>query len=122
MTRIDKFLWFVRLSKSRSVATELCKSGKVFVDNKEVKPSAEVKPKQVISIKQNAAIFQYKILQLLDNRVSAKLVDQFVKNITTEIELEKFRLYQLAQKEYRSSGFGKPTTRDRRQLRRLKGK
>lgn len=122
MTRIDKFLWFVRLTKTRSIATQICKSGKVQLDDREVKPSADVKLRQVISIKKNAAVFQYKVLQLLDKRVSAKLIDQFVKNITSESELEKFQLYQLAQKEYRNSGFGKPTTRDRRHLRKLKGK
>jgi ribosome-associated heat shock protein Hsp15 len=94
----------------------------VLIDDREAKPASEIKPGIVISIKKNAAIFQYKVLQLLEKRVGAKLVDQYIRNVTTEGELEKFRLYQLAQKEYRSSGFGRPTTRDRRKLRKMKGR
>jgi ribosome-associated heat shock protein Hsp15 len=114
--RVDKFIWCVRLTKTRSQATELIKKGKVKVNDQEIKPSRDIAIGQVVSIFRNSAEFRFKVLQLLPNRVSAKLVEGYIADVTAPEEIEKFRLYQEAQKVYRSFGTGKPTKKDRRDL------
>lgn len=116
MSRIDKYVWAVRLAKTRSMATDWCKSNKILVNDSEVKPSYQVKIGDEVTIKRNAAKFTYQVLDLLDKRVGAKLVDQYIRDITSEEELEKFKLYQEAQRQYRQNGLGKPTTKERRAL------
>lgn len=114
--RIDKYIWCVRLSKTRSQATELIKKGKVKLNTDEVKPSREVKIGDTIHISKHSAIFSFKILGLVDKRVGAKLVENYLIDITTEGEFQKFKIYQESQKVYRHFGSGKPTKRDRRDL------
>lgn len=94
----------------------MCKSGKVLLNGEQIKPSAIVKIGQQINIKKNTAIFQYEIKDLLDKRVGAKLVENFLIDLTPAEELEKYRLYQDAQKQYRQHGLGRPTTKERRAL------
>lgn len=114
--RIDKYIWCVRLSKTRSQATELIKKGKVKLNTDEVKPSREVKIGDTIQISKHSAIFSFKILDLVDKRVGAKLVENYLIDITTEGEFQKFKIYQESQKVYRHFGSGKPTKKDRREL------
>ena len=121
MTRIDKFLWSVRLFKTRSLAADQCKTNKILIKNEPVKSSKEVKIGDVISIKKNTAIFSYKVLDLLKNRVGAPLVKNYLEDITPSSEIEKFRIYQEAQREYRENDFGKPTKLDRRKLNKFLG-
>jgi len=116
MARVDKFIWSVRLFKTRSLATAQCKTNKVLVNNEPVKPSRDVKIGDTISLKKNGAIFSYKVLALLDNRVGAKLVADYVLDTTPIEEVEKFKLYQASQANYRDNGMGKPTTKERRTL------
>jgi ribosome-associated heat shock protein Hsp15 len=119
MARIDKYLWAVRLFKTRSLATNMVKSGKVTVNNEEVKPSKEVKVGDKLSIKKNTAIFSYDVVNLLEKRVGAKLVENYLRDTTSKEELEKFKAYQLAQKDYREMGFGKPSKKDKRNIRKF---
>lgn len=121
MARIDKYLWAVRLFKTRSLASKMVKEGKVLLDGEKVKTAKELKVGDVFNIKKNTAVFSYQVVDLLEKRVGAKLVDQYLKDITPEEELEKYRQYQLAQKEYRDLGFGKPTKKDRRNIKRFLG-
>lgn len=114
--RIDKYIWCVRLSKTRSIATELVSKGKVRLNGEAVKPSKEVKPEDVISIQKNTAVFSYKIVQLLSNRVGAKLVSGYIEDITDPLETEKYKQYQSAQSAYRELGTGKPSKKDRRDI------
>ena len=116
MARVDKFIWAVRLFKTRSLATAQCKTNKVLVNNETVKPSRDVKIGDTITLKKNGAIFTYKVLALLDNRVGAKLVADYVLDTTPIEEVEKFKLYQASQANYRDNGMGKPTTKERRTL------
>jgi len=116
MSRVDKYIWAVRLCKTRSVASSLVKSNKVMVNGEEIKPSKIIKIGDQISVKKNAAIFTYKVLELLDKRVGAKLVADYIEDITPDKEIEKFKIYQLAQKGYRESGFRKPTKKDIRAI------
>lgn len=115
-SRIDKYVWCVRLSKTRSIATELVSKGKIKLNGEPVKPSKEVKPGDIVSIQKNTAIFSYKVVQLLSNRVGAKLVSDYVEDITDPIETEKYKQYQASQSVYRELGTGKPSKKDRRDI------
>jgi len=111
--RLDKFVWFVRLSKTRTLATELVQKGKVRLNGSSTKPSKEVKIGDTVSIIKNNATFSYKVKDLLDRRVGAKLVADYLIDITDPMELEKFKTYQQAQSVYREYGTGRPSRKDR---------
>jgi ribosome-associated heat shock protein Hsp15 len=113
--RLDKFLWCIRLAKTRSLATELINKGKVRINNEQVKPSREVKLNDIISFQRNNAVFTYKVLGITDKRVGAPLVVNFIIDQTPPEEIEKLKLYQSAQRNYRQTD-GKPTKKDRREL------
>lgn len=114
--RLDKYLWAVRLSKTRSQAADLVSRNKVKINDALVKPSKDVKIQDVISIQHNTATFSYKVLNLLEKRVGAKLVPEYMIDITPAEEIEKYKAYQLAQSTYRNYGTGKPSKKDRRDL------
>lgn len=116
MARIDKFIWAVRLFKTRSLATSQCKTNKILLNNEAVKPSKEVKMGDTVSIKKGGAIFSYKVLDLLEKRVGAKLVADYIRDVTPIEEVEKYKMFQASQQVYRQNGLGKPTTKDRRSL------
>jgi ribosome-associated heat shock protein Hsp15 len=114
--RLDKFVWAVRLAKTRSIAAEGIAKGRIKVNGESVKPAKEPKVGDVIQISQNGAVFSYKVLQLVDKRVGAKLVADLITDITPVEEIEKRKLYVSAQNVYRMNGSGKPTKKDRREL------
>lgn len=114
--RLDKYCWCVRLSKTRSIATELISKGKIKLDGAIVKPSKEVKVGSIISVIRNNAEFRFEIIQLLDKRVGAKLLEQYLVDRTTPEEQEKYLVYRQAQSVYREYGTGKPSKKDRRSL------
>lgn len=111
--RIDKYVWFVRLSKTRTTATEMLSKGKIKLNHQSVKPSKEVKIGDTVSIIKNNAEFSYKVKNLLDRRVGAKLVGDYLIDITDPLEIEKFKTYQAAQNVYREYGTGRPSRKDR---------
>ena len=114
--RIDKWLWAVRLFKTRTLAAEACKKGKVFMQNVAVKPSRNVKVGDVISIRRNPVLFSFKVLALSENRMNAKLVPDFMLNVTTPDQLELIELSKLAGQTGRDRGAGRPTKKERREL------
>lgn len=111
--RLDKFVWCVRLSKTRTLATELVQKGKVRLNGSSAKPSKDVKIGDIVSIIKNNATFSYKIKDLIDRRIGAKLVADYLIDITDPGELEKFKTYQEAQSVYRDYGTGRPSRKDR---------
>ena len=113
--RLDKYLWAVRLSKTRSQATELINKGKVLINDSLIKPSREIKIGDIITILKHNAKFKYQILAGLEKRVGAPLVKDFILDITDPEEIEKLKAYQQAQNNYRQTD-GKPTKKDRREL------
>ncbi len=119
--RIDKFLWAVRLFKTRSLATEACKKGRVIIDGAQVKASRNIHPGTVFSVKKENIYVMLKVKKLLDNRVGAKLVVDFIEDLTTDEEYEKFELDRLAKQLNRDKGTGRPTKKDRRDLERFFG-
>jgi ribosome-associated heat shock protein Hsp15 len=113
--RFDKYVWCVRLAKTRSQASELISKGKIRLNGQEVKSSKEIKVNDVIGVQKHSATFNYKVLVLLDKRLGAALIPTYIEDQTTEEEILKFKQYQLAQKAYRETD-GKPTKKDRREL------
>jgi ribosome-associated heat shock protein Hsp15 len=113
--RFDKYIWCVRLAKTRSQASELISKGKIRLNGQDVKSSKEIKVNDVIGVQKHSATFNYKVLVLLDKRLGAALIPTYIEDQTTEEEILKFKQYQLAQKAYRETD-GKPTKKDRREL------
>ena len=114
--RIDKFLWCVRYHKTRSVATEACKQGKIRVNNALVKPSKEVFATDKIQVRKNQINYELEVLDVPKSRVGAKLVNLYINDITPKEELEKRELLKYSQDYYRKKGTGRPTKKDRREL------
>jgi len=114
--RIDKFVWCVRLAKTRSIAASNITKNRVKLNNEVVKPSKEVKLGDEINIVRHNSTFTFRIIQLLDRRIGAKLVKDYIIETTPAEELEKFKLYQESQRVYRDNGSGKPNKKDRRDL------
>ena len=114
--RIDKYTWAVRLTKTRSQASELISKGKIKINEVDVKPSRDVKLGDVIQVHKNSAVFSYKVQELLEKRVGPKLVSIYIEDITPIEEVEKYKTYQEAQRVYREMGTGRPSKKDRRSL------
>jgi ribosome-associated heat shock protein Hsp15 len=114
--RIDKFIWFVRLTKTRKEASEAISKGRFLLNLLAIKPSKEIKLGDFISVKKNNALFTYKVLQIPERRIGPKLVCEFLEDNTSDTEKHKFQEYQKAQKEYMQFGEGKPTKKQRREL------
>ena len=113
--RFDKYVWCVRLAKTRSQASELISKGKIRLNGQDVKSSKEIKVNDVIGVQKHSATFNYKVLVLLDKRLGAALIPTYIEDQTTEEEILKFKQYQLAQKAYRETD-GKPSKKDRLEL------
>lgn len=115
-TRIDKYLWAIRVYKTRSDATDACKGGKVRLNGNDVKPSKTVKPGDVVSARKGAVQYSYKVIALTEKRVGARLVSQYAENITPQEELDKLRHPVETFFLKRDPGSGRPTKKDRRQM------
>ena len=115
-TRIDKYLWAIRVFKTRTGATEACKGGKVKVGTVNAKPSRAVQPGETITVRKGVATFTYKVLQLTDHRLGAKLVPDYAQNLTPEEELNKLRAPVETFFLTRDRGAGRPTKKDRREI------
>ena len=114
--RIDKYLWSIRVYKTRTEATDACKGGKVRVNGADTKPSKPVKPGDVIVARKGAVVYTYKVLELIDKRQGAKLVPQYAENQTPSEELAKLRAPVETFFLKRDRGAGRPTKKDRRQM------
>ncbi|MGJ8762080.1 MULTISPECIES: RNA-binding S4 domain-containing protein [unclassified Polaribacter] len=114
--RIDKYLWCIRIFKTRSLASTACKKGQVKIDNKSLKPSKEVFGDELILVRKNQINYQIKVLDLPESRVGAKIVDLYRKDVTPKEEFEKTDLLKYAKDYYRKKGTGRPTKKDRRDI------
>jgi ribosome-associated heat shock protein Hsp15 len=114
--RIDKWLWAVRLFKTRTLAAEACKKGKILIQNVQVKPSRNIKVGEVVCVRKNPYLFSFQVLELSENRMNAKLVPNFMRNVTTSDQLELMAMAKLAGHTGRDHGTGRPTKKDRRDL------
>ena len=115
--RIDKWLWAVRLFKTRSLAAEACDKGRVRIGDLTVKPSRNVKIGEVIVLHRGPWYQHIKVIDITDRRMGAALVKDFLSDVTPADEVEKNRLHQLAQAAWNvKGGAGRPTKKDRREI------
>jgi ribosome-associated heat shock protein Hsp15 len=114
--RIDKYLWCTRYYKTRSLATEAIKKGHVSVNGQTAKPSREVFPMDKIVLRKDQINYQIKVLDVPQNRVSAKLVDVYRKDETPEEAFAHLELLKLSKEHYRARGTGRPTKKERRDI------
>ena len=115
-TRIDKYLWAIRVFKTRTDATDACKGGKVRLNGNDVKPSRTVACGDVINVRKGAVLYSYKVVATIEKRVGAKLVPDYAENITPQEELDKLRHPMETFFLKRDPGTGRPTKKDRRQM------
>jgi ribosome-associated heat shock protein Hsp15 len=114
--RVDKYIWCVRLAKTRALSAEWVSKGKVKINGDQVKPSKDIKVGDIISVSKNTATFSYKVIGMLERRVGATLAKDCILDTTPIEEVDKFKVYQAAQSNYRQYGEGKPNKKDRRNL------
>ena len=114
--RIDKYLWCIRLFKTRSIATEYCKKGHIKMDDKSCKPSKELFGNELFTVRKNQINYKIQVTGIPESRVGAKLVDLYRKDLTPKEELEKTALLKYSKDYYREKGAGRPTKKDRRDI------
>ena len=114
--RVDKWLWAVRVFKTRSQATEACRKGRIFMDDQAVKPSRVLKPGDIVRVRKSPVVYTYKVLQLAEKRMGAKLVPDFMEDITPPEELEILDVQKNMSWFKRDRGTGRPTKKERRDL------
>ena len=113
---MDKFLWSVRLFKTRSLAAEACEKGHVTVLDMVCKPSRAVKPQEVICVRKAPVVYRYRVLALTGNRLPASLVQQYIADETPQEEVDKLNMARWNTFGVRDRGTGRPTKKDRRSL------
>lgn len=118
--RIDKFLWAIRLFKTRSEASEACRLGRVRIGEDIVKAAKEVKEGDTVHVLRHGIMLSYQVIQLLQNRVGAAKVPEYILDVTSAEEKEKLALQRAPSFERRDPRTGRPTKRDRREIDRLK--
>jgi ribosome-associated heat shock protein Hsp15 len=114
--RVDKYLWAMRIYKTRSIATDACKCGRVKIIGVEVKPSRTFHVGDVFTVRKGPITYTYRILQLWGNRLGAKMVPEYLQDITPKEQLELLELARYAAQSGRDRGTGRPTKKDRREI------
>jgi ribosome-associated heat shock protein Hsp15 len=117
--RIDKFLWSVRIYKTRSIASEACRRGRIIINNIQVKPSRIVLKGEIITVKKPPVVYTYRIVEPVENRVSAKIVSNYLEDLTPGQEKLKLNIRHAGLSSYREKGSGRPTKKERRSLERF---
>lgn len=118
-TRIDKYLWAIRIFKTRSDSAEACKTSRVQLNGHPVKPSSQIKVSDIINIRKGAVRYSYKVICPVDKRQGAQSVPQYAENITPREELDKLSPPQEIIFMKRDRGTGRPTKKERRDLEKL---
>jgi len=116
--RVDKWLWAVRIYKTRSQASEACKKGRILIHDMEVKPSRFIKIGDILFIRKLPVIYTIRVKDLVENRLPASRVNEFAEDITSAEELEKLNIRDAAFFK-RDRGTGRPTKRERRMMDRI---
>lgn len=119
--RIDKWLWAVRIFKTRTQAAGECLKGRVILNGQPVKPSHIVQPGELFLVKKPPVIHTYKVLDILKSRVSAQIARNYVEDLTSDEELAKRELARMNSNFQRDPGTGRPTKKDRRMIQKIKG-
>ena len=114
--RIDKWLWASRIFKTRTIAAEACKKGRVSINGTQVKPSRMIKQGEVIQVKKPPVTNSFKVLQAIEKRIGAKLVPEILENVTTPEQYELLEMSKISGFVDRARGTGRPTKKDRRSM------
>nr|WP_320037962.1 RNA-binding S4 domain-containing protein [uncultured Bacteroides sp.] len=114
--RIDKWMWATRIFKTRTIAAEACKKGRVSINGSQVKASRTIKVGDVIQVKKSPITYSFKVLQTIEKRVGAKLVPEYMENVTTPDQYEILEMSKISGFVDRARGTGRPTKKDRREL------
>ncbi|GAB6959232.1 S4 domain-containing protein [Prevotella aurantiaca JCM 15754] len=116
IARIDKWLWAARIFKTRSIAADACKNGRITIKGVNVKPSHTIKVGEIISVKKPPITYSFEVLQTIEKRVGAKLIPEVYKNVTDAKQYELLEMSRISGFVDRARGTGRPTKKDRRQL------
>lgn len=114
--RIDKWLWAMRIFKTRTIATEACKKGRVTMGGLPVKPSRAIKVDDVIEVRKPPVTYSFRVKQIAQNRLGAKLVPEYMENITPQSQLDLLDIVKISGFIDRRKGLGRPTKREGREL------
>ncbi len=114
--RIDKWLWAARIFKTRSIASDACKNGRVTIEGVNMKPSRSVKVGDVVSVKKPPVTYSFKVLKTIEQRVGAKLIPEIYENVTDPKQYELLEMSRISGFVDRARGTGRPTKKERRAL------
>ena len=114
--RIDKWLWATRIFKTRTIASDACKKGRVTIKGQNVKPSHGIRVGQVVEVRKPPVTYSFEVLGLIENRVGAKLVPNYLKNVTSRDQLELLEMVKISGFVNRQKGLGRPTKKEGREL------
>lgn len=114
--RIDKWTWAMRIFKTRTIAADACKKGRVMINDIPVKPSHTVKVGDIVKVRKPPITYSFRVLALTENRLGAKLVPEYLENVTPKSELDMLEMVKISGFVDRRKGLGRPTKREGRQL------
>ena len=114
--RLDKWLWAARISKTRTLAADACKNGRITINGAQAKPSRTVKAGDKVGVKKPPVIYTFRVIQPIEKRVGAKLLPDILENITDPSQLEVLEMSKISGFIGRAKGTGRPTKKDRRAL------
>ena len=114
--RIDKWLWAVRIYKTRSIAAEACKKGHIMVRDKAVKPAFTIREGDIVQVKKSPITYSFKVLKCAENRVGAKLVPELMENVTPQEQYVLLEMSRISGFIDRARGTGRPTKKERRDM------
>lgn len=114
--RIDKWMWAARIFKTRTIAAEACKKGRIYINGAQAKPARMIKPGDTIQVKKPPITYSFKVIQAIEKRVGAKLVPEIMENVTTPDQHELLEMSKISGFVNRAKGTGRPTKKDRRDL------
>lgn len=114
--RIDKWLWAARIFKTRTIAAEACKKGRISINGAQAKPARMIKAGDTIQVRKPPVTYSFKVLQAIEKRVGAKLVPEVMENVTTPDQYELLEMNRISGFINRARGTGRPTKKDRRDL------
>lgn len=114
--RLDKWLWAARIFKTRSIAADACKNGRVTMGGVKQKASKMIKEGDVVDVRKPPVTYSFKVLKAIQNRVGAKLVPEVLENVTTKEQLELLEMNRISGFVDRARGTGRPTKKERREL------
>ncbi|MGG6545570.1 UNVERIFIED_CONTAM: RNA-binding S4 domain-containing protein [Prevotella sp. 15_C9] len=116
VARIDKWLWAARIFKTRGMAADACKNGRVTINGIPLKPSRIIKAGEIVSVKKPPVTYSFEVLKTIEQRVGAKLLPEVYKNVTDPKQYELLEMSRISGFVDRARGTGRPTKKDRRQL------